>query len=269
MSSGPRQGLTAGPAPPRTPALSSATEPAGTLIGEHITYRLRRVREAVGSLVLPLDVVASVDEALDDLVRLEGDLGADQLLRMTPYFGTLWPSARALTRWLDAHEGWLAGRSVLELGCGLAVPAILAARHGARVVATDRHADVAPLLARNTELSGVAIAYRSLDWTDLAQVERLAAELGRVDLVLASDVLYEADVVDALVPTLAALCAPGTRVVLTDPGRAYLQSAVNRIDRAGFTSQLEILRVADDLADAAVGGAVKDREIFLIEFTRV
>lgn len=241
--------------------------PPDVLVGERITYRLRRVREVVGALEVALDIVASVDEALDDLVRLADDLGADEVLRMTPYFGTVWPSARALARWLLAREAWLAGRTVLELGCGLGLPAIVAARLGARVFASDRHVDVAPLLARNAALSGVAPGYHALDWTDAAQVERLAAELGPVDLVIAGDVLYEADVVHALMPALAILCGRDTRVVVTDPGRPYLQAAVNRIESLGLKSRLEIVRVADDLADPAVG-AGKDRDIYLIEFGR-
>lgn len=236
------------------------------LVGERVRYRLRRVDEDVGPFVVPLDAVASLDEVLEDLCRLEGSLGTDAVLRLTPYFGALWPSARGLARWLVARADALAGRAVLELGCGLALPSLVAARLGARAVATDRHVDVAALLARNAARSPAAPTYRALDWTDAAAVERLAATLGPVDLVIASDILYEAESAEALVPALVRLCGPDTRVVVSDPGRPHLQAAVGRVERMGFTSRLEVVATPDDADDAAI--AARQREVFVVEFTR-
>jgi hypothetical protein len=52
-----------------------------------------------------------------------------------PYWADLWPSARALARVLATRR--LGGMRVLELGCGLALPSLVAARGGARACATD------------------------------------------------------------------------------------------------------------------------------------
>src|SRR5215204_3004899 len=52
-----------------------------------------------------------------------------------PYWAELWPSSLALARAVAGVE--LAGRSVVELGCGLALPSIVASLGGARVTATD------------------------------------------------------------------------------------------------------------------------------------
>ena len=111
------------------------------LQGARVAYRLREIREQVGAMVVPMVLIASIDEALDDLVKL-GDRGVDaaEILRLTPYFGTLWPSGRGLARWLTrlygSQPGCLSGQVVLELGCGLALPSLVAARLGARVIAT-------------------------------------------------------------------------------------------------------------------------------------
>ncbi|KAI9013319.1 hypothetical protein BC832DRAFT_290317 [Gaertneriomyces semiglobifer] len=49
----------------------------------------------------------------------------------------LWPSSFVLSSYLSHHRHLLAGRKVLELGCGLALPGILAAKLGAKVRCCD------------------------------------------------------------------------------------------------------------------------------------
>lgn len=237
------------------------------LQGARVAYRLRRICEAAGDLQLPLDLIASIDEALDDLVAL-GDHGLDaaEILRLTPYFGTLWPSARGLARWIAEHPDWLAGRTVLELGCGLALPGLVAARLGARVFACDAHPDVPPFLARNAALSHAAVEYMHVDWSDPAQLAALQARVGAIDLVIGSDLLYEAGLAASLPVALAALCPRGARALLADPGRPHLQLAVNELEARGFAVRLEIRAVPGSLDSAAGGSAMQ--EVFLLECLR-
>jgi len=247
--------------------LSGATR----LQGARIAYRLRRLCEAAGELQVPLDLIASIDEALDDLCALaERGVDSAEILRLTPYFGTLWPSARGLARWLGEHPTWLRGQTVLELGCGLALPSLVAARLGARVVALDCHPDVPAFLARNAALSQVTVELRHLDWRDPAAVAGLRRELGDPDLIVGSDLLYEAELATSLPLALDALCRPGARVLLADPGRPHLQAAVNGLEALGFTSRLEIRAVPASLEDRALGSepGKATQEVFLFEFSR-
>src|SRR6185295_10916368 len=118
-----------------------------------------------------------------------GEQRAEELERdLCPYFGVVWPAARALAEELARRGEALAGKTVLELGCGLALPALVAVKLGARVTATDLHPDVPAFLARNlalNELAPDALEYLELDWRtcDLAR---------RFDYVVGSDILYEA-----------------------------------------------------------------------------
>lgn len=134
-----------------------------------------------------------------------------------PYWAELWPSALWLARTVAAEP--LAGARVLELGCGLALPAIAAARAGGRVVATDWAPDAIAAAATNAAAAGVAGAVdcRVADWRDPAPM----VDAGPFDLVLAADVLYEARAVAPLLALLDALAAP--RVLLADPSRATAQ----------------------------------------------
>lgn len=127
-----------------------------------------------------------------------------------PYWADLWPSAVALAR--EVAPRALRGRRVLELGCGLALPAIAAAQSGARVTATDWAPEAIAALAANAARNGVVVEGLVLDWRE---PEVLLAR-APWDVVLAADVLYEARNV---APLLALLPQLGGEVLLADPGR--------------------------------------------------
>jgi len=118
-------------------------------------------------------------------------------------------------------------------------------------------------------LSEVQIEYLHVDWSAPAELAALQARLGRVDLVVGSDLLYEAALAVSLPAALASLCPLGTRFLLADPGRPHLQNAVNTLEAQGFVGHLEIRAVPGGL-DGAVGGDVSaaTQEVFLLEFVR-
>src|SRR3954471_9299348 len=68
-----------------------------------------------------------------------------------PYWGSLWPSAIALSHEIAGRPGAFRGRSVLELGAGVGLPGIVAATLGARVMQTDRDELSLHLCKRNGE----------------------------------------------------------------------------------------------------------------------
>ncbi len=130
-----------------------------------------------------------------------------------PYWAELWPSAMALARAIARRP--LTGRRVIELGCGLGLPAIAAALAGGRVLATDWSPDSVAITARNAERNGAGLATAVYRW------DAPPAQLGPPwPLVLASDVLYEARNVPALLDLLPRLTAASGEVWLADPGRA-------------------------------------------------
>lgn len=134
--------------------------------------------------------------------------------RPTPYWAIPWPSGQALARAVDADPP--RGRRVLELGCGLGLPSIAAARGGAaRVLATDGTPEGAVFAAHNLALNELEGETAVVDW--LADGDALEPEAW--DLVLAADVLYTRGNVDALVRVLPRLLAPGGEVWLADPHR--------------------------------------------------
>jgi predicted nicotinamide N-methyase len=151
------------------------------------------------------------------------DSGPIEWAPVAPYWSVLWRSGVALARELDGAA--LRGRRVVELGCGLAVPSIAAARAGAAVLATDACAEALTLAARNAQANEVRIETATVDWREPDEL------LGRApfDLVLAADVLYERASVAVLLSLLPRL-AP--EAWLADPGRpaagAFVEQAARR-----------------------------------------
>jgi predicted nicotinamide N-methyase len=139
-----------------------------------------------------------------------------------PYWAQLWPSSLVLARAVAAARP--AGARVLELGCGLGLPSIAAARCGARVLATDRSPDALGFTAYNADLNGVSVEVGTCAWADPGPVLARAPW----DLVLAADVLYPHGALDDLDALLPRLVAPAGQVWLADPGRppaaAFLES---------------------------------------------
>ena len=130
-----------------------------------------------------------------------------------PYWAELWPSAVALARLLARRP--LTGRRVLELGCGLGLPAIVAALCGGRVLATDWSPESVAMTARNAARNDAPVETAVFRWD--AAPETLGPPW---PLVLASDVLYEPRNVGLLLALLPRVTALGGEVWLSDPGRA-------------------------------------------------
>jgi predicted nicotinamide N-methyase len=142
---------------------------------------------------------------------------------LAPYWSVLWRSGVALARELDGEA--LRGRRVIELGCGLAVPSIAAARGGAIALATDRDPDPLELVARNARANDVVVETAKVEWSDADEL----VERGPFDLVVGADVLYERQ---SVAPLLSLLPRLAPRALFAEPGRpaadAFLEQARRR-----------------------------------------
>jgi predicted nicotinamide N-methyase len=155
---------------------------------------------------------------------------------LCPMFGTVWPSARALAEVVARQD--VKGRQVLELGCGLALPSLVAALGGADVLASDQHPDAAAFLERNLARNHVTgVRYRSFDWR-AEPPPFVAAE--SFDLVLASDVLYARDMPALVAGAFARYLAPDGVGWLADPGRPWLQEFAAEAAGVGLRAQIEV-----------------------------
>jgi predicted nicotinamide N-methyase len=152
----------------------------------------------VGELELSLLRPVSPDALLD-----EEAFARDEFL---PYWAELWPAATALAAALPD----VAGLRVVELGCGLGLPSLVAAARGAEVTASDWSDDAVELLRENAARNGLVLQVEVRDWRDPWPE--------RFEVALAADVLYERRNVEPLLARLREL-APVAYVGLA--GRLY------------------------------------------------
>jgi predicted nicotinamide N-methyase len=140
-----------------------------------------------------------------------------------PYWAELWPAGLELARALPTD---LDGTRVVELGCGLGVPSLVAAARGAEVTAVDWASDAVALLRENAARNGLALGAVHADWRDYD---------GSFDLALAADVLYEARNVEPLARLLPRL-APAALVALA--GRPYEAAFLDRVAHERVASRV-------------------------------
>lgn len=162
----------------------------------------------MGEVTLSLLRPAAPDALID-----ENAFAHDEFL---PYWAELWPAATALAGVLPPR---LEGVRVVELGCGLGVPSLVAAALGAVVTATDWAEDAVRLLARNAARNGLGVRAEVRDWREPWPET--------FDLALAADVLYEQRNVEPLVARLSEL-APEALVGLA--GRPYEAEFLRLVD---------------------------------------
>jgi predicted nicotinamide N-methyase len=138
-----------------------------------------------------------------------------------PYWAELWPSGIALARVVRRRE--VEGLRVLELGCGLALPSIVAALGGARVLATDWSPEGLEVAAANAARNRADVETALVSWAGPEPLVRAAPW----DLVLGADLLYEQRNVDQLLRLLPRL---GGEILLAEPGRSPAQRFFEEIE---------------------------------------
>jgi predicted nicotinamide N-methyase len=129
-----------------------------------------------------------------------------------PYWADLWPSARVLAERLTSEHG--RGRKLLELGCGVGLCSLAAAKAGFDVLASDYYDDALRFVTANAERNGIQhLATRMIDWRHLPD------DLGQFEWIVAADVLYEKPYAELVAETIRKLLAPGGTAIVSDPGR--------------------------------------------------
>ena len=162
-----------------------------------------------------------------------------------PLFGLLWPSGAHLAARMARHPV-TAGERILEIGCGLALAALVGHRRGADVTASDCHPLAGAFLLENLRLNHLPpLPYRHGQWGSAhggAPDARIADPLqGRYDLVVGSDLLYERDEGGALARFIALHTTAAAQVWVIDPDRGNRPAFMRRMAEHGFAVHEERL----------------------------
>jgi predicted nicotinamide N-methyase len=146
-----------------------------------------------------------------------------------PIFGVVWPSSLVLANYISDYQ--TDGKRILEIGCGMALSSLLLNEQNADITATDHHPEARFFLERNARLNnGKIIAFQRVDWADKTD------QLGRFDLIIGSDLLYEDEHVNLLADFIENHSKPACEVIIIDPGRGRKSKLSSRMDKYGYTN---------------------------------
>jgi len=175
-----------------------------------------------------------------------------------PYWVELWPAAVLLARAIAARPELVAGRACLDAGCGLGLPALVAASCGGRVLAFDYEPEALIYARKNAALNlpaGVAAPlFAAMDW------RRPAVAKGAAEVILGADILYERRFFEPVAEFLDYALAPGGRALIADPERSVSAGVCDRLRARGW-------RVTTPLT-AKVAQSGQNMTVHLRELTR-
>ena len=170
-----------------------------------------------------------------------------------PLFGQIWPMSKILARVMLREQ--LAGRRILEIGCGLGLPSIVVKQLGGDITASDYHPLAPAFLRENTLLNSLApIRFQTGDWNTAS------LNVGKFDLIIGSDVLYEPQHIGLLSSFIDHHSSNGVEVVIVDPGRGSHRTFARAMEGLGY------LHAWTDLKDYPHPG-IKPKG-FILRFSR-
>jgi predicted nicotinamide N-methyase len=202
---------------------------------ERLQLQLQAIIPAARLAVTRLPDCPSVQLLLlnNDYPQGELDHGAVQRIMDNPlYWVFCWASGQVLADFLLRRPEWVAGKRMLDFGCGSGVVAIAAALAGAReVIACDSDSLALEATQLNARLNGVALTLAA----DYYAVE------GPLDLIIGADILYDQE----NFPWLERLVGRADQVLISD-------SRVRDFDHPSYrTIARQISNTVPDLDESA------------------
>lgn len=172
-------------------------------------------------------------EAHDLWLKTEDEL--QQIGLQPPFWAFAWAGGQGLARYILDHPEVVAGKRVVDFASGSGIVGIAAAKAGALSVLA---VDIDPWAKVAIEMNAAANAVQ-LDITD---ANLIGSDL-EADVLLAGDVFYDKGFAELLLPWFEAQQRSGLRILVGDPGRAYLPK---RNLEAKDTYQVPVSRALED-----------------------
>lgn len=145
-----------------------------------------------------------------------------------PISGVVWPSGLVLAHYICNYD--IRGKRILEIGCGIGLSSLLLNKLNADITATDYHPLVETFLNTNSELNkDTLIPFERTGWADKND------SLGRFDLIIGSDLLYEDEHIALLADFIDDHANPECEVIVVDPGRGRKSKFMKNLLTRGFS----------------------------------
>jgi len=197
------------------------------------------VTQTLGELGAQFDIVRTDIVIAGREVHIHHPRNADDLIdeqafaddERLPYWADVWPSARVLAERVATMP--VDDRRFLELGCGAGLVSVAAAIAGFDVTATDYYDEALRFTALNVLVNtGALIDTRIGDW------RRFPHDIGRFELVVASDVLYEQAHAGLIAGVLDRTLTARGSAMIADPGRVAAPRFVDECKERGMPAAI-------------------------------
>ena len=195
-----------------------------------------------------------------------------QLLLPSYSFYT-WPSAPVLAWFLWEHRHELVGKRILEIGSGTALPGIVAAKCGAKVILSDS-ATLPKSLAhtrRSCQLNNLVVNEHihiiGLTWGLFLNSHDFA---GQLDLILGSDCFYEPAVFEDIIVSVSYLLEgnQNAKFLCTYQERSSDWSIEHLLAKWNLRCQVHNISNLGATAGLDIHELVGDHSIHLLEISR-
>ncbi len=165
-----------------------------------------------------------------------------------PLFGVIWASGELLARLMYDYE--IDGERILEVGCGIGLASLVLDFRLADITATDYHPEAEEFLLQNTKLNGLrTIPFVRTGWNDSI------SDLGTFDIIIGSDLLYEAGHSDLLAAFIDQHAKRHCIVILVDPGRSHASRFSKNMIQLGYSYSQSLPEIIDELRQSTRGRA--------------
>lgn len=142
-------------------------------------------------------------------------------------FGVLWPSSKVLANLMQDYN--IENLRILEVGCGIGLSSLILNQREANITATDFNPEVKSFLDENTRINkSEDIPFECANWKDSED------NLGKFDLIIASDILYEEYHLEDLSTFLNDHVKEKSEIIIVDPGRGNHAKFTKKMMKLGF-----------------------------------
>ena len=141
-----------------------------------------------------------------------------------PYFADLWPTGVGMSLLLSSGCVDFKNKIILDVGSGTGIVAIVAAKMGGQVYATDYLESCIDLIRQNVALNQLQdqVQILQLDWNEPHLWPT------KVDYIVASDILYESFHIKPIAKLFHTILSNGGTAILCDPDRSQLANSFRK-----------------------------------------
>ncbi|MCW8929412.1 MAG: methyltransferase domain-containing protein [Gammaproteobacteria bacterium] len=161
-------------------------------------------------------------------------------------FGVVWACEEILAHIMFKHD--IQEKKILEVGCGIALASLVLKSRHANITATDYHPEAHNFLLENIKLNQCSqIPFVRTNWIEKNQ------DLDKFDIIIGSDVLYEANNAILLAEFINLHAKPHCKIIIVDPGRKFHSKFSQHMTSLGYSYSKDKYKNIENITQSARG----------------